>query len=430
MAPTRAANWEEEILTHGISKRTRRSGGAYTGPGSGGDVPQQTDTRPPPIAFSGGIPDPLSLPIAALQAAAERVFEKEDHAALQYGGDQGLLGLRQWLADHWSKIDGLTLTPENFCLTNGSAGALANVSETFLDEGDLVLFESPSFPGSIRVIRSLGATVESVTLDHDGLNVDALAEKLEEIERRGQRARLLYTIPNYHNPTGTCLTLERRHRLVELCERHDVLVVEDDAYGELGFEEETPPSLYAISGGRGVIKAGSFSKIIATGLRVGWCQATPPIVQALLATRFDMGQTPLVQRTIHEYASGGELERHIVDIRRIYQRKCDVMLNELRERCAGLATWKDPLGGFFAWLELDDRVDPLALQAAAEEERVVFVGGRRFFAEQFFADAPSRGLTGSSDSPFIRLAFSYTAEEQIPEGVRRLARAMERAALS
>ena len=179
MAPARAANWEEEILTHGISKRTRRAGGAYTGPGSGGDVPQATASGPPPIGFTGGIPDPICLPIDELQAAMARVFQKQGQAALQYGGDQGLLGLREWLAAHWSKLDNLELTPDNFCLTNGSAGALANICETFLDEGDLVLFESPSFPGSIRAIRALGSTVESVPLDNDGLNVDALEEKLK-----------------------------------------------------------------------------------------------------------------------------------------------------------------------------------------------------------------------------------------------------------
>ena len=435
MTPARAANWEEEILTQGISRRTRRVGGVYTGPGSGNDAPKATGSGPPPIGFMGGIPAPNCLPIDGLQAAAVRVLQKQGQAALQYGGDQGLLGLREWLAAHWSKLDNLELTADNFCLTNGSGGALANICETFLDEGDVVLIESPTFAGSIRVIRSLGCTIESVAVDHDGLNVDALEDKLDEIERRDLRVKLLYTIPNYHNPTGTCLTLERRHRLTDLCERHDVLVVEDDAYGELGYEGDTPPSLSAISGGRGVIKAGSFSKIIATGLRVGWCQAPPPIVQSLLATRFDMGQPPLVQRLIHEYAVGGELESHIVDIRKVYKDKRDVMLNELRERCSGLASWKDPLGGFFVWLELNDNVDPLRLHAAAEEEGVFYIGGRRFFTDLVLADAPPKSLAGlsaveihrseRSDSPFIRLAFSHTAEDQIPEGIRRLARAMQ-----
>ncbi len=434
--PARAANWEKDIIANGVSMRTRRTGGAYTGPGSGRDAPEAGAPGPPPIGFMGGIPAPNCLPADALLAASERVLRTQGQAALQYGGDQGFLGLREWLAEHWSGR-GSKLTADNFCLTNGSGGALANVCETFLNEGDVALVESPTFSGSIRVLGSLGCTIETTPLDDEGLDIDALAEKLREIERRGQRAKFLYVIPSYQNPTGTCLSLERRHRLIELCERYDVLVVEDDAYGELGYEDDTPPSLSAVSGGRGVIKAGSFSKIIAPGLRMGWCQATPPIVQTLLSTRFDMGGSPLLQRTIHEYAVSGELDSHIEEIKEVYKGKRDLMLNELRESCADLASWRDPSGGFFVWLRLNEDIDPLAVHVAAEEEGVFYIGGRRFFPELASADAPPPSMGGlsaaqmhrssRSDTPFIRLAFSHTAEDQIPEGIRRLARAIEKA---
>ena len=435
----RADNWEEELLNHGVSKRTRRVGGAYTGPGSGYDAPQATQGEVAPIGFMGGVPAPDCFPVDGLRAAADRVLQDQGEAALSYGGDQGLPALREWLAAHWSVLDNLELTADNFCLTNGSGGALNNICETFLDEDDLVLLESPTFPGSIRVIRSLGTRVESVEVDNDGLNIDALAEKLADLERRGEHAKLLYTIPNYHNPTGACLTLERRYRLLELTERYDVLVVEDDAYGELGYEGQAPLSLSAISGGRGVIKAGSFSKIIAPGLRVGWCQATPAVIQSLLAARFDMGGSPLVHRMIHEYAKGGELERHIEEIRQIYKNKRDLMLNELQERCSQYASWSDPLGGFFVWLELNANIDPLRLHAAAEEEGVFYMAGQSFLPELVLGETPMRSLAGlsaveihrsaRSDSPFIRLAFSQNTEAEIPEGIRRLGRAMAKAAV-
>jgi DNA-binding transcriptional MocR family regulator len=413
----RTTNWEEELLTGGLSARARRVGVAYAGPGAGNDI--RRDQRPP-IAFTGGIPDPLALPTDELAAASDTVLRRDGELALTYGGTQGYTGLREWLAAHWTKLDAIELRPENFSLTVGSAHALENVCETFVDAGDLVLVEAKSFPGSLRAIRSMGCAVEAVPLDADGLNADALEEKLQTIAQTGRRVKLLYTIPNYHNPTGTTLTLERRHRLIDLCERHDILIIEDDAYGEIGFEEALPPSLYSLAQGRGVVKIGTFSKIIATGLRTGWLQATPSIINATLATRFDMGQSPFLLRLIAEYAANGRLEAHIASIRGLYRRKRDIMVEELSERCGHLATWTVPQGGFFLWLLLNDTIDPVRLYRFAEEEGVAFVGGSAFFAEPAQeAIDPAR---------YVRLAFSYTAEDQIAEGVRRLARAMERAA--
>ncbi len=425
MPSGRAANWEQEILTHGLSDRARRAGAVYAGPGSGNDVPQ---VARPPITFTGGIPDPAYLPIEDLVSASERVLREDGSVALQYGGAQGFQGLRDWLADHWTKIDGIPLTNTNYTLTNGSAHALENVCVTFLNAGDTVIVEGPSFPGSIRAIRSLGVKVEQVAVDEDGLVIEALEETLERLDRDGVRPKMLYTIPNYHNPTGSTLSLERRHRLLDVCERHDVLIVEDDAYGEIGFEDRLPQSLYSLSQGRGVIKIGTFSKILATGLRVGWCQATQPITDALLATRFDMGISPFLIRTIARYASDGALDRHIDEMRTLYRRKRDLMQNELRERCSGLVEWSEPGGGFFMWLKLSEGVDPNALSQVARDEGVAFVGGRSFFAELTAADAPSARRGWSlGDSQYIRLAYSYTAEGQIPEGIRRLGRSLEQA---
>lgn len=423
MTSLRALNWEEEILTRGLSDRARRAGAAYTGPGAGSDIPQ---VLVPPITFTGGIPDPVALPIEDLIVASEAVLREEGTLALQYGGAQGFKGLRDWLADHWTRLEGMELTADHFTLTNGSAHALENVCETFLNPGEVVIVEGPSFPGSIRAIRSLGTKVESVPLDADGIIMEALEEKLAEISRRGERVKMLYTIPTYHNPTGATLSTERRHRLIDLCERNDILIVEDDAYGEIGFADRPPPSLFSLASGRGVIKIGTFSKILATGLRVGWCQATPPIIEALLATRFDMGISPFVIRLIARYAADGRLDEHIRQIRELYARKLDVMLNELRERCPRLCSWSEPRGGFFLWLTLNERIDPIKLGEFAREEGVAYVGGRSFFAEMTANDAPRRGW-GPGDSQYVRLAYSYVAESEIPEGIRRLARAMERA---
>lgn len=415
-------DWEEEFVRAGLSERARRVGAAYAGPGAGNDIPQ---SERPQIGFTGGLPDPSLLPADELAAATAVVLRDHANSALQYGGAQGWEGLREWLASHWSGVEGVDLSPAHYTLTNGSAGALLNVCETFCDAGDVAIVEAPSFPGSIRAIRAVTPRLESVPVDADGIDVDALEELLAGLARAGARVRLLYVIPNYHNPTGSTLTLERRHRLLELCDRHGVLVVEDDAYGELPFEDPPPPSLFSLAGGRGVVKIGTFSKIVAPGLRVGWCQALPRTVDALVATRHDMGISPLLIRVLARFAADG-LEQHIPRIRAAYARKCATMLDGLAANCDGRTTWNQPSGGFFVWMTLADEIDALALADAARDEGVVYVSGRVFYAELTAGEGPRSGW-GPGDSRFIRLAFSYTAEDQISEGIRRLGAALERA---
>jgi len=422
-----AANWEEELLSTAISTRARLSGAAYAGPGSGGLTPAEVER--PPVLFTAGIPDVGSLPIEAMTAAMGAVFREEGAPTLQYGGVQGYSGLREWLAGHWSAIEGVSLTAANFTLTNGSAHALDNICEVFLDPGDAVIVEAPSFPGSIRTIRSLGVDVESVPLDDNGLIVEAFEELLQQLKATGRRPKLLYTIPTFHNPTGATLTLERRQRLIEVCQANDILIIEDEAYGELGFDGELQQSLFSLAGGRGVIKIGTVSKIIATGLRVGWCQAAVPVIDALVATRFDMGISPLLTYMLARYAADGRLESHIAAMRGLYQHKRDLMTNELRERCGDLVSWSEPKGGFFLWLRLDESIDPGLLWEEARTEGVSYVGGRAFFADLTAEEAPKPGpstLSYGNAIDRIRLAFSFTDATQIPEGIRRLARAIDR----
>jgi 2-aminoadipate transaminase len=419
--------WDDErFLAGGLSARARRAGAAYAGPGSGNDVAQ---AERPPIAFTGGLPDPALLPADALAASTAAVLATDHNAALQYGGGQGWEGLREWLASHWGALDGVELSPTHFMLANGSAGALASVCETFLDEGDVVGVERPSFPLSIRAIRQVTPRIESIPVDDDGVDVDVLADRLAALERAGQRMRLLYLIPSFHNPTGSTLTLERRTRVIELCHRYGVLVVEDDAYRELYFEEAPPPSLYALAGGEGVLKLGTFSKVVAPGVRVGWCQASPRLIEPLVATRTDMGTSPLLIRVLAHYAGTGALEPHIAGLRTAYARKCAAMLSALEGSCAGLATWNHPIGGFFVWVTLDDAVDPLLLVETAREEAVTFVGGHLFTNEHTKGEGP-RTRWGPGDSKYLRLAFSYVASDEIAEGIDRLGRAIKSAVRS
>lgn len=406
----------------GLSDRARRAGAAYAGPGSG---PGPAQARPL-IAFTSGLPDASLLPSVTLAHAAASVLETDANSALQYGGAQGWLGLRRWLSGHARDARVTELAPEHYCLANGSAGAFANICETFLDPGDIAGVESLSFPLSVRTIRSITSRIESIPVDADGVVVDALEERLVELAARGERMRLFYTIPTFHNPTGSLLTLERRLQLVELCRNYGVLLVEDDAYGELWFRDEPPSSLYALAGGEGVIKIGTFSKVLAPGLRVGWCQAPPPVIAALVATRWDMGTSPLLLRMVERLGVSGFLDDHIARVRGVYAHKSELMQQALSVQCGGLCQWNSPAGGFFIWVCAAKELDPLVLGEAAGEEGVTFVGGHVFAAEQAGIDGP-RPAWGPGGSHHLRLAFSYVPEDEILEGVRRLGRAMVRA---
>jgi 2-aminoadipate transaminase len=410
--------------TERLSQRARRVGAAYAGPGSGADVPAGED---PPIGFVAGLPDPAVLPAGELTAAFAKVLATDTDPALQYGGAQGHPALREWLAVHWAAIDGAPGSAARFTLTNGAAGALANIADTFLDPGDVVVVEEFSFSGSVRTLLQATPRIETVPVDRDGLDPDALADLLDRLAAAGTPAKMLYTIPAYQNPTGATLAADRRRTVLDLCARHGTLIVEDEAYREVWFGTEPPPSLYAMAGGAGVIRIGTFSKILAPGLRLGWCQAADDVTGALVATRTDMGTSPLVQRAVARLARTGFLDAHIPRLRGHYAAKSAHVVRGLAAHCAPYATWQEPGGGFFAWLTLAAGTDPLALAEAAREEGVTYVSGN-VFAAGGDAGATSFRRWGPGDSPHLRLAFSHVPDDEISEGVRRLGAALARAA--
>ena len=412
MTTTPLANWEAEQLEPMLSKRVRGGFGAFWVAGS------RQPSEPPPvpaIQLTGGIPDPDSLPIEELIKASNRVLRREGPDALRYGGHQGHTGLREWLAERFGLQEGMPLTADNFTITNGISGALINVAETFLDEGDVGLAESPTFPGGAGTIQNCLAEVRGVTVDGDGLVPEALEEAIDRVESEGRRVKLLYTIPNFQNPTGSTLSVERRRAVVDICRRHQVLIAEDDAYGDIRAEGERPPSLFALAEGRGAVFMGTFSKTMATGLRIGWVLADQGAIDALLRTRFDLGMNPWVQRSILEFCADGSFAKHLDKVNAVYRSKRDVMLSALDERCSRYAMWNRPEGGFFIWMTLAEGVDPAKLADAARRLGVAYVNGAAFH------------LDGGGRNK-VRLAFSYVNENDIPEAVMRLGRAMEEAA--
>ena len=395
--------WTPETLEEMVSARSKILGPAVWAAAT--PDPRQL------ISFAGGLPDIPSLPGEQLLRAARSVIDREQKEALEYGGTYGPAPLRDAIAERSTRIEGIPVTRDNIIIASGSAHAIGMVCETLLDAGDYVMVESPNFPGSMRTIRSFGALQVAIPMDEHGMRTDALAAELQKLADQGKRAKFIYCIPTHQNPAGCTLSIERRHELLELARKYQTFVLEDDAYGELWFETPPPPSLFALSHGDHGIKVSSFSKIIATGLRMGWIAGPPALVSRIAALRYDMGRSPVLGRVIAEMIRNGDLDRHIEGLRRTYLRKLERVEDALGRYCADYATYVRPLGGFFLWLQLRPGMSSRDVQVAANERGVIVGQG-----PQFFADGQATN--------HLRLAFSYVAMEEIEEGIHRLGEAM------
>ncbi len=371
-----------------------------------------TSLSPLPYDLNAGVPDRASLPVAELQAAYERALAKDPGGALTYGGQQGYEPLRAWIAERQSAETGLPITSANVTLTTGSAHGIDNIAATFVGPGDVVVVGAPTYPGAIRTFLARGATIIEVPQDEHGLLPAALARVLDTRRMTGQQAKLLYVQANYDNPSGATLPLDRREALVALARQHGVLLVEDDAY--TGIDLDGPPltSLYAIAGGRGIMRVGTFSKTIATGLRVGYITAQEEIIRPLVFMRFDNGSPPILHRTVHEYLLAGAFDPHVHALQAIYRERRDASATALREHCEPYVTFHPPRGGFFHWLQLRPGLDARAVFEAAKEQGVAVTPGTGYY------------VSGGGEDR-IRLVYSALPPDDLREAIRRLGRAME-----
>jgi 2-aminoadipate transaminase len=383
--------------------------------------PEPTFVMSPPgagklIGFGGGVPDAPTFPVAQIEEAVRTVLRREPAPALEYlsGGPIGVPELRQAIIDRIEPEVGVDLNIDNVTITSGAASALDNVFRTFLDPGDVMLVEAPTYMGAVRNARATGCRFVPVPMDSDGLIVEALEETLERLAREGTRAKLLYTIPTFQNPAGVTLTTERRRRLLDVCARYKVLVFEDDAYGELRFTDERFTSLFSLAGGRGVIRTGTISKTIAPGLRIGWIKAQKPLIDALVRMRFDNGASPFNQRVVNAYVEAGCFEPHVEKMRGVYKAKFEAMDAALGEHLARHASWTEPKGGFFVWVALPAGVDCVDLQRRGWDAGIAFVPGTACFT-----DGGGRG--------HLRLAYSSVNHDEIRDGIARLGRVLEEA---
>ena len=374
----------------------------------------------PPISLGGGIPDAETQPRQELLAAMARVLERPGDAPLVYGGPQGYEPLRREIASYFARHDPAQPTSDWYLMTNGAAGAIESICAAFLDPGDVVITEIPTFAGSLRTMRGKQASVVGVHMDDEGLRIDELEATIDRLEADGRTVKLIYTQPTFHNPTGLTMTLQRRLDLIELAARKRVLLMEDHAYSELYFDGPPPPTLSALTDGYGVLTVGTFSKVIATGLRVGWVQARPDWIQAMVPARFDMGNSPLLHRMLYEYMVRGNFGDHVQEMRRLYARKARTLASALEPYGEPYFDVVEPAGGFFLWLKLRNGLVADAVRDFAAEDGLSFASGNRFY--------PS-GDPGA-DGESLRLAYSWPPTATLEDAAERLGRAFHRAANS
>jgi 2-aminoadipate transaminase len=356
------------------------------------------------ITFSGGFPDPQTFPAEILAGIAAKLIGQDAAVALQYSATEGLAGVRDYVAGRLEFREGAAPDPGELMITSGGIDGMELLAKSYLDPGDVVAVEAPTYLGAIMAFRGYEADVHGVAMDGDGMRVDLLGDLLAG----GLRPKIVYTIPDFQNPTGLSMNAERRHELVRLARRYGFLILEDVAYRDLGFGSAPPPSLWSLAPDV-VLQAGTFSKIFFPGVRLGWAAGPAEIISRLVVAKQNSDQCAgaLGQRMLEEYGRAGHLDRQIVSSRALYARRAGLMTDALSAHMPDGTTWTRPQGGFYVWLTAPDGVDTVALSAAARARKVAYVPGRPFYPAE----------AGAAQ---IRLAYSRVADHLIDEGIRRI----------
>src|SRR3990172_7658824 len=369
------------------------------------------------ISFAGGLPDPSTFPVEELKAITLVVLEREPQLALQYGPTEGDARLRDELV-RWMAKDGITVTRDQILITIGSQQGLDIVGRVFLDPGDVVIVERPSYMAALQVFRSYRAEMVGVEQDDDGLRPELLEETLARLARSGKRVKLLYVVPDFQNPSGVTMSASRRQAVLDLARAHHLLGVEDSPYRELRFEGTAQPPLAALDRDGRVIYLSTFSKTLCPGMRIAWIAARDEIIQRFVTAKqgMDLCCPAFTQALAAEFCASGAIYARVPAIAALHRRKGDVMLGSLEREMPPGVTWTHPRGGLFLWVRLPEEMDSeQLLRPAIEEDRVAYVVGSGFHADG-----------GGKNT--MRLNFSYPSEKDIDEGIRRLANLVKKRA--
>jgi DNA-binding transcriptional MocR family regulator len=364
-------------------------------------------SRPEVVSLAGGMPYVKALPKELLQSSYDSLMETRGDLALQYGGGQGDLALRDQIRELMA-LEGISSSVEDIVITTGSQQGLDLLGGLFLDAGDVVLAEAPSYVGALGIFRHYEAHVEHVYTDDEGMDPVALQSAIDEMRSQGRRIKFLYLVPSFGNPSGVTLTEERRHKIVEICKREHILILEDNPYGLLYFGEKPPDAMRSFEDDC-VIYLGSFSKIFAPGLRVGYVLAPPAIRDKLVLANESAILSPssFSQMLISEYLAKADWQKQIDTYRGVYRERRDAALDAMTEYLPHLKTTK-PDGGFYLWVTLPEGIDSKAMLPLAVKELVAYTPGTAFYA-----NGQGQGN--------LRISFCYPTPENINVGIKRLA---------
>jgi 2-aminoadipate transaminase len=365
-------------------------------------------SRPEVVSLAGGMPDVSALDKGLIEQAFNSMMATRGNYALQYGGGQGDLRLREQIQEIM-ELDGVHGSVEDIMITTGSQHALELLADLFLDAGDVVLVEAPSYVGAVGIFRHKEAHIEHVFTDDDGISPEALAEAADRMAEAGKKVKLLYLVPNFANPSGVTLTAERRQEVLKVCKERGILIIEDNPYGLLYFEEQPPKALRAFDS-EGVVYLGSFSKILSPGLRVGYVLAPPAIREKLVLANESAILSPatFAQMLVSEYLSIADWKGQINTYRKLYQEKRDAALEALEQYLPRVKTTR-PNGGFFLWLTLPEGLNSKEMLPLAVNELVAYTPGTAFYGD-------GRGANN------IRVCFSHPTAANVKVGIQRLAK--------
>jgi len=366
---------------------------------------------PDVISLAGGMPNTSSFPAKTLDKITHEIAMHGAAAALQYGPTEGFDETKENIIEVMAEENTL-VERENIIVTTGGQQGIDLVTRILVNPGDTVIAEAPTYPGAIPSFCSFEADVIQVPLDDDGLRMDLFKEVLGKLLKAGTKPKFIYVIPDFHNPAGVCLSFERRQELVALAKEHQLIIVEDNPYGQLRFEGEALPTLYSLDDDDNVIYLSTFSKILSPGIRLGWIVAPAPLL-----AKFNLGKqaadlcpSTFAQKIVNRYFEQARWQDYVDTVRDIYHKRRDAMLTALDEYFPEEAIWTHPQGGFYIWVTLPDYINTTDLLAlAVEEEKVAFVPG-------------AGGWVDGSGANHMRLAFCGVPEDKIEEGIKRLAK--------
>ncbi len=364
--------------------------------------------QPGIISFAGGLPNPALFPVAALKDATAAVLDEEGEAALQYTSTEGNAELRTWIAERYRTCQGLHIDPAQILITNGSQQALDLIGKVLLDAGDGVVLEEPGYLGAIQALTLYQPQFLPVPLDDDGIDTDALARVLA-----AGRPKLLYTVPNFQNPSGISYSDGRRREVAALLAGRDILLIEDNPYGELRFSGSEPVSFKALLPEQTLL-LGSFSKVVAPSLRLGWIVAPPWLMRKLVIAKqaADLHTNGFAQRVLHRYLADNDIDRHLYAIITVYEQQMRAMQRAIAAHFPAGVRTTTPQGGMFLWATLPPQLSALRLFDAAIGHQVAFVPGHPFYV-------------GRHDSNTLRLNFTNADEATIAQGIARLGEVMD-----